>query len=93
MRKKQRLPRSQPRSDLFCINSWHLRVREREKNNVRAARSFGCVKHFETALSGAPAGFASTIETDDDRNAATLEIERVSAALRAEADHRARLSL
>jgi len=70
-----------------------LRVREREKNNVPASRSFGCVKHFETASSGAPTGFASTIKTNDDRNAGTLEIERVSAALRAEADDCTRFSL
>ena len=93
MRKEQSLAATQMRSDLFRVNGRHLRVRKRQKKNIRAPRRFRCAEHFETAPSGAHPGLAPRIKPDDYLNSAVLEVEGVRASLRTEADHRARFAL
>jgi hypothetical protein len=75
------------------IDHWHLRVREREKNNVCTLRGFSCVQHFETTPPGPHPGLAARVQPDNNTDPAVPKIESVSAALRSEPDHRACFSL
>ena len=78
---------------MFGVDYWHLRVREREKNNVCAPRGFCCVQYFETTPPGPHPGLAARVKPDNDADLAVPKVECVRAALRAEADHRARFAL
>src|SRR4029077_8859594 len=93
MGKQQRLARSQIRRDLFRIDSRHLVVWERKKNDVSALRSSGCVQDIKTAAPGTDPGLASRIQADNHINPAVSEIESVCSTLCAEPNHCARFSL
>src|SRR4029077_6373112 len=78
---------------LFRLDSRHLVVWERKKNDVSALRGSGCVQDIKTAAPGTYPGFASRIEADNHINPAVSEIESVCSTLCAEPDHCARFSL
>src|SRR4030095_17262207 len=93
MREEYRLARSQIRRDLFRVNSRHLVVWERKKNDISALRGSGRVQNFETAAPGTDARFASRIEADNYVNPAVPEIESVCSTLCGESNHCAFFSL
>jgi hypothetical protein len=93
MREEQRLPGAQMRRDLFRINSRHLVVWKRKKNDISALRGSGCVQNFETATPGTAVRFATRVEPDNYINPAVPKIEGVCSTLCAEPNHCACFSL
>ncbi len=87
MGKKERLARSQIRSDFFFIDGGHLGVGQREKDDVAAPDRVGRFENFETISFCTNARFASAIKADDDLHPAIAQVERMCVSLCAKANN------
>ena len=85
--KKQRLALAQVWLDVLLVAGRDLGVWHGDEDHVRQFHRFTGVINFEAFFFGDIAALAARIQTDDDFNAAFLEVQSVSMALRAEADH------
>lgn len=71
----------QVRGDVCLINFRNDGVWHGDHDDVGLFDSFCGVEHFETAFCGDGAAFGLWVETDDDLEAAFLEVQRVGVAL------------
>jgi hypothetical protein len=81
------------RRDFSFVNHRHFRIWQREKNDICATHSLGCIDNFKTGAPRRHARFAFAIQPNDDGDPAVAQVQCVRVALRAETDHSARFSL
>jgi len=74
VRDNQRLARPQMRCDLFFVNLRHFRIRQREKNDIRATHSLGRIDNFKTGAPRRHARFAFAIKPNDDGESAVAQV-------------------
>ena len=74
VRDNQRLVRPQMRSDLFFVNLRHFRIRQREKNDIRATHSLGRIDNFKTGAPRHYARFAFAIKPSDNGESAVAQV-------------------
>ncbi len=84
---KEGLSWGEVRGDIGLIHFGDDGVRDSDHDDVGFFDGFGGVEHFEAAFGSGGAAFGAGVEADDDLDAAFFEVEGVSVALGAEADH------